>query len=213
VLEVNAARPADPARRSSRARDAIHRAARELVCEQGYAKVTIEAIAARAGVGKQTIYRWWPSKWAVVLDVLIADNMTADGPSPLPDTGDLAADVRAVLLETVRYFTDDSNDNLLRAMTAEMQYDEELAASVLDALLRPQFDAIVAQVRAGSPTTPAGATADPEIVAEQLVGPVFHRWLLRRAPLDEAYVTRLVEHVLGPARPAAPRTRRRTSRG
>jgi AcrR family transcriptional regulator len=179
------------------------------VCELGYAKVTIEAIAARAGVGKQTIYRWWLSKWAVVLDVLIADNVTPEGgPNPLPDTGDLAADLRTALVAAVRYLTDDSNDNLLRAMTAEMQYDDELAVSVLDALLRPQFDAIVARLRTGSPTTPAGAPADPEIVAEQLVGPIFHRWLLRRAPLDEAYVVRLVDHVLGPARSPASRSPR-----
>jgi AcrR family transcriptional regulator len=190
-------RAANLNRRSERARRAIHAATRELVCERGFANVTVESIATRAGVGKQTIYRWWPSKCAVVLDVLVADNMHDGEPPPIPDTGDLAADLRSVLAETVEYFTDRANDNLLRAMTAEIQYDEDLAANVLDQLLRPQFDAIVARIRTAGLTTPTGSAVDPEIVAEELVGPIFHRWLLRRAPLNEDYVNHLVDHVIG----------------
>ncbi|MEV4089583.1 helix-turn-helix domain-containing protein, partial [Nonomuraea fuscirosea] len=79
----------NPARRSERSRQAILDAARELVSEVGYAKLTIEAIAARAGVGKQTIYRWWPSKGAVVLDAFLALSEAGPGRSmALPDTGD-----------------------------------------------------------------------------------------------------------------------------
>ncbi|MCP2258834.1 transcriptional regulator, TetR family [Streptoalloteichus tenebrarius] len=62
----------DPTRRSERSRQAILTAALDLVVEIGYRKMTIEAIAARAGVGKQTIYRWWPSKGAVVFDAILA---------------------------------------------------------------------------------------------------------------------------------------------
>ena len=60
----------DPARRSERSRRAILDAALELLTEHGYAELTIEAVAARAGVGKQTIYRWWSGKGAVVLDMM-----------------------------------------------------------------------------------------------------------------------------------------------
>ena len=188
-------RTADVNRRSERARRAIHGATRELVGEQGFAKVTVEAIAARAGVGKQTIYRWWPSKSAIVLDVLIADNIRDDDLT-LPDTGDLAADLRPVLVDTVTYFTDPTNDKLLRAITAEIQYDARLAAAVLDELLLPSFNAIVARIERAGLTTRTGSPADPQIAAEQLVGPILHRWLLRRAPLDESYVNDLVDHVI-----------------
>lgn len=61
----------DSSRRSDRSRRAIHEAALALVGEVGYARTTIEGIAARAGVGKQTIYRWWPSKAAVLLDAFL----------------------------------------------------------------------------------------------------------------------------------------------
>ena len=82
-------------RRSERSRRAILTAALDLVEEVGYAKTSVEGIAARAGVGKQTIYRWWPSKGAVLLDALLALSEGDDGVEPLPDTGDLAADLKA----------------------------------------------------------------------------------------------------------------------
>src|SRR5690606_25306680 len=77
----------DPRRRSERSRRAILDAARTLVAETGYPKLTIEAVAARAGVGKQTIYRWWPSKGALLLDAVLALSQTAEGDITLPDTG------------------------------------------------------------------------------------------------------------------------------
>ncbi|MEU7604799.1 TetR/AcrR family transcriptional regulator, partial [Streptomyces sp. NPDC041003] len=86
----------DATRRSDRSRRAILDAALTLVGEVGYNKLTIEAIAARAGVGKQTIYRWWPSKAAVLLDASLAlagDAETEGGWTGFPDTGDLAGDL------------------------------------------------------------------------------------------------------------------------
>ena len=62
----------DPTRRSNASRQAILDAAAELIAEVGFRRLTIEAIAVRAGAGKQTIYRWWPSKGAVVFDALLA---------------------------------------------------------------------------------------------------------------------------------------------
>ena len=86
----------DSPRRSQRARRAILAAALDLVEEAGYAKLSIEGIAARAGVGKQTIYRWWGSKGSVLLDALLALSEDEDGEvMGLPDTGDLEATSRS----------------------------------------------------------------------------------------------------------------------
>src|SRR4051812_2052510 len=107
------ARTPDPARRSDRSRRAILDAALALVGEVGYNRLTIEAIAARAGVGKQTIYRWWPSKAAVLLDASLAlagDVPEGEGRPGLPDTGDLAADLKRVLRATVDEFNDPAHD-------------------------------------------------------------------------------------------------------
>src|SRR6202451_1156755 len=80
-----------PHRRSDRARIAVLHAADDLLVERGYAGVTIEGIAARAGVAKQTIYRWWPSKFEILMDTLLED---AAGALAIPDTGTLAQDLR-----------------------------------------------------------------------------------------------------------------------
>ncbi|GHJ24488.1 hypothetical protein TPA0909_61020 [Streptomyces albus] len=105
-MSPTTAKTPDVSRRSERSRQAILRASMELVGEVGYPKLTIEAIAARAGVGKQTIYRWWPSKAAVLLDAC-TDAATGDGhDSGLPDTGDVEADLKTVLRATADEFSD-----------------------------------------------------------------------------------------------------------
>src|SRR5688572_3560572 len=90
------------ARRNETSRRAILTAAFDLLQEVGYAKLSIEGVAARAGVGKQTIYRWWPSKGAVLFDAFLMLSEGAEGEPPvLPDTGDLEADLTVVLRATV----------------------------------------------------------------------------------------------------------------
>ncbi len=107
---------------------AILTTALDLVGERGYAKLTIEGIAARAGVGKQTIYRWWPSKGAVLLDALLALSEDSDGAmQALPDTGDLEADLQLVLRATVAELTDPRYDAPMRALAVEIAHDDALA--------------------------------------------------------------------------------------
>jgi len=190
-------RPVDASRRSGRARSAIHRAALDLTTEVGFTNVTVEAIAARAGVGKQTIYRWWSSKGAVVFDALLAANENAAGTLDLPDTGDVVADLRGVLRTMVAELAEPANDRLQRAVTAEIQHDRALAGEVVERLLRPQVDAIVARLRRAQEVGQLPPAADPAIVAELLIGPVFHRWLLRTGPLDPAFADSVVDHTVG----------------
>ncbi|WP_373456817.1 MULTISPECIES: TetR/AcrR family transcriptional regulator [Brevibacterium] len=77
------------ARRSERARTAILTSALQLARDVGYSRMSIEGIAADAGVGKQTIYRWWPSKAAVVFDAILEQNSQDGGEVVIPDTGDV----------------------------------------------------------------------------------------------------------------------------
>jgi AcrR family transcriptional regulator len=191
----------DPARRNERSRRAILTAAAELVHEVGYRRLTIEAIAARAGVGKQTIYRWWPSKGAVVLDgFLAAVNEDPDDLS-LPDTGDVAADLRGVLRAIVAELADPKLSGTSRALMIEMQEDTELADTMLERLLGPQLAAIADRLRAAQHAGQLRADLDLAVAVELLVGPLYHRWLLRTAPLTEAYadmVTDLALRALAP---------------
>jgi AcrR family transcriptional regulator len=186
----------DPTRRSNRARSAILAAARERLAEVGFSKLTIEGIASQAGVGKQTIYRWWPSKGAVVFDALLDGNLGDDGTAALPDTGDLGADLHAVMRAIVRELADPANDRMQRTVLAEIQSDPALAGELVDRLLRPQTRAFADRLRAAQEIGQLSADADPAVAVELLLGPMFHRWLLRTAPLEEAFADEVVDLAL-----------------
>ncbi|MFF5702899.1 TetR/AcrR family transcriptional regulator [Streptomyces sp. NPDC012794] len=190
----------DATRRSDRSRRAILDAALVLVGEVGYNKLTIEAIAARAGVGKQTIYRWWPSKAAVLLDASLAlagDAGAEAGWSGFPDTGDLAADLKAVLRATADEFADPRYEAPARALTAAGATDPELGARFTEKLLEPQLALYEARLRAAAEAGQLPADLDLRLTVEMLVGPLTYRWLMRTAPLTHAFADALVDAVLG----------------
>ncbi|WP_069172582.1 TetR/AcrR family transcriptional regulator [Streptomyces griseus] len=192
----------DSSRRSERSRRAIYDAALALVGEAGYGRTTIEGIAARAGVGKQTIYRWWPSKAAVLMEAFLdlaarQAEAAGDGASPgLPDGGDLAADLKAVLRATVDELNDPVSEAPTRALTAEGIMDPALAAQFVEKLFEPQAQWYVTRLRAAQETGEVRADIDPRIALELLIAPLTHRWLLRTLPLTHAYADAVVDHAL-----------------
>ncbi|WP_282085101.1 TetR/AcrR family transcriptional regulator [Streptomyces tendae] len=187
----------DHSRRKERSRQAILAAARALVAEEPYEKVTLEAIAARAGVGKQTIYRRWPSKSAVVVAALLALSEDADGQSvTLPDTGDLRADLVLVLRATVEEFADPSFDKLIRALNTEIANDPALAAEYRAKLAGPLEEAKKARLRSAREAGQLAPDADLDLVLDMLYAPLFVRWLHRSGPLTPAYADALVDATL-----------------
>ncbi|MFG2402736.1 TetR/AcrR family transcriptional regulator [Streptomyces brevispora] len=194
-------RPPDPSRRSERSRRAIHDAALGLVGEVGYGRTTIEAIAARAGVGKQTIYRWWPSKAAVLLDAFIdlgnrAAREAGEQAAGFPDTGDLAADLKLVLRATVDELNDPAFEAPTRALAAAGIVDPQLGAEFVQKLLDPGLQLYATRLRAAQEAGRVRAAVDPRIALELLVGPLTHRWLLRTLPLTHTYADAVVEYAL-----------------
>jgi AcrR family transcriptional regulator len=192
---VSHTRSPNPGRRSERSRQAVLAAARELVTEVGYARVTIEAIAARAGVGKQTIYRWWPSKGAVIFDSFLALSEGGEG-IRLPDTGDLAADLRTVMRATVAEFADPAFEAPLRALTAQIVDDPALAALYRERLAGPVDEAKKERLRSGQRAGQLRADADLDLVLEVLYAPLQQRWLHRSGPLTAEYADALVDVTL-----------------
>ncbi|GGY21689.1 TetR/AcrR family transcriptional regulator [Streptomyces anulatus] len=196
----------DSSRRSDRSRRAIHDAALALVGEVGYRRTTIEGIAARAGVGKQTIYRWWPSKAAVLMEAFLdlagraaeeAGPQSGDTAQGIPDTGDLTADLKLVLRATVDELNDPALAVPTRALTAEGIVDAKLGAEFVTKLLEPQLALYVTRLRAAQEAGDLRADADPRIALELLIGPLMHRWLLRTLPLTHAYADAIVDYALG----------------
>ena len=186
----------DASRRSARSHGAILDASMELVGEVGYHRLTIEAIAARAGVGKQTIYRWWPSKAAVLLDALTAVVDDDSYASALPDTGDLEADLKAVLRATVDEFTDAAFEAPYRALAIASADDAQLAARFNERLQDPGLAVYAARLRAGQRAGQIDAGLDVGLAVEMLLAPFQQRWLARSGPLTYEFTDRLVEMCL-----------------
>jgi AcrR family transcriptional regulator len=187
----------DSSRRSERSRRAIYDAALALVGEVGYTRTTIEGIAARAGVGKQTIYRWWPSKAAVLLESFLdLAEQAADGEEAIPDTGDLEADLKLVLRATVDEMNSPVYDGPARALAAEGVVNPELGAQFVNKLLEPQLQLYVKRLRAAQDAGEVRGDIDLRIALELFTGPLAHRWLLRTLPLTHDYADAIVDYAL-----------------
>ncbi|MCV7417341.1 TetR/AcrR family transcriptional regulator [Mycolicibacterium litorale] len=117
---------AAPRRRSEKSRVAIIAATRDLLLERGFDGLSIEAVAARAGVGKQTIYRWWPSRPVLVADVLLED--AHEILVPVRDTGDLVDDVVSWVGKLAATLTSARGNAMLRILTVASMEHEDTAA-------------------------------------------------------------------------------------
>ncbi|MFD9438890.1 TetR/AcrR family transcriptional regulator [Streptomyces sp. NPDC060006] len=198
----------DSARRSERSRRAIYDAALALVTEVGYPKTTIEGIAARAGVGKQTIYRWWSSKAEVLLEAFIdlSARTAGDAARPevigeyaeyeIPDTGDLEADLKAVLRATVDELLDPRFEAPSRALAAEGVVNEQVGREFVGKLLEPQLQLYVKRLRAAQEQGAVRPDIDPRIALELFVSPLAQRWLQYTGPISYEYTDKLVEYAL-----------------
>lgn len=170
-------------------RTKVHAAALSLAGERPVGSITMEGIAARAGVSKQTLYRSWSSTGEILFDALLARSLDENGRVTVPNSGDLTADLTALATGMIDELTDPTQERLLRAVTAELQSDDELASQFRELLLEPQLTGISDRLR-------QSGARDPEDIAELFVGPIFHRWLLRSRPFDAEWVSAHVERVL-----------------
>ena len=177
--------------RSDQSRQAILQSALDLVAEIGYARVTIEGIAARAGTGKQTIYRWWRSKADVVLEAI---NASATREIPMPDTGSLREDLLAFLNATFAAGRRPGTVPVLRALMAEAQLDPDFGAAFDEKFLRRRREALAAVLRRHP-----GELRDvpPRIAVEVVFGVLWYRILATRGPLNATLARELTTLLTG----------------
>ena len=180
-------------RRSEKSRRATLAAALELCAEVGYAAMTVEAIAARAGVSKATIYRWWPSKGAIVLEAV---DDVADETLTQPDTGDIAADLRTHLQGMIRIFTDPPVGPAFRGLLADAQQDPSLAREVRERLTVPRIATFEDRLRVARRQGQLAADAHLDVALDLLYGPLYRRLVLGLELPDAAYLDLLVEHAI-----------------
>jgi len=180
-------------RRSERSHRAILEATQALLVERGYPAVSIEGIAARASVGKQTIYRWWPSKAALVLEAYLTAEDAVPHPTPAGSTRD---DVRALLAWLVAVLAEPTGGPVVAGLVAELPHDADLAEGFRRDVVPARREAMLAALERGRERGEIRADADLELAVDELHGAVFYRLLLSGEPLDDAFVARLTDQVL-----------------
>jgi len=179
--------------RSEAARVAILEATARLFAAKGYDHLTMEGVAAEAGVGKQTIYRWWPSKSALVADCLL-EGILLPNHFELANTGDVRADLVDWLRNIFRLLEQPTGEALLRSLIAAATDNAEVGRRLRESLGTGSFltDRLQDSIERGE----LRSNAPLEEIGEALVGALILR-ALSRTPADATAAERLVDAVLG----------------
>ena len=179
--------------RSQEADRAILAAAADLLAERGLAAMSIEEVAARAGVGKATIYRRWPSKGLLALDAFVA---SFSEEQPLPDTGSLRGDLLAALHAWVRAVTQTPMGPMLTGLIAEAQHDPELRDAWRDRVIEPLRTRSRIMLDQAIERGEIAASVDRDVVLDLFFGAAEHRLLLGHLPMTGEFIAKVVDTIL-----------------
>jgi AcrR family transcriptional regulator len=178
--------------RSDRAHRAILDAARDLIIENGYANLRLEHVATRAGVGKATIYRRWPSKEAVALELLLE---LATPHIAVDDTGNTREELVAVVDHLVQGLTQTPYGPVIRALLSQIAVNPLLGDPFRATVVQARRHEVARVVARGIDRGDLRPDLDAEIATELLVGPVYFR-LMFGGVLDDDFSARVTDSVL-----------------
>ncbi|HEX5300529.1 MAG TPA: TetR/AcrR family transcriptional regulator [Streptosporangiaceae bacterium] len=179
--------------RSAEADRAILTATADLLAERGLAAMSIEEVAARAGVGKTTIYRRWPSKGLLALDAFV---ISFRAEQPLPDTGSLRGDLLSALHAWVRAVTQTAMGPMLTGLIAEAQHDPELRGAWRDRVLEPLRSQHRVMLDRAVSRGEIAASVDRDVVLDLFFGAAEHRLLLGHLPMTGDFIAEVVDMIL-----------------
>ena len=203
-----------PNRRSERARQAILGATRELLAEDGGVRaLTVEAVAARAGVGKTTIYRRWRDKWELALDAVMID-MLPRFANPI-DVSDTRKELITFVDSVTKLWASPPYGPVMQGLISEIATEPELARVYRDQVVEPRREQLRPVIERGIARGDLRPDADVRLVHELLVGPILYRLLLSGPPLDRKLTTSLADAVLDSFKPRTaegPRRKRPSGR-
>ncbi len=175
--------------RSAETQQSILTNAYELLLEEGFAAVTVEKIAERAGVSKATIYKWWPNKAFVVMDGFLS---AASARLPVPDTGGLMQDVRLHAARVASFMTS-PDGKIITDLIGEGQFDSGLAEAYRSRYFAPRRLEARQLLERGRSRGELRPDADIDLAIDLIYGPIFYNLLIFGAQPDDAYVERLVK--------------------
>jgi AcrR family transcriptional regulator len=169
---------------------AIEAAAVDLLVEEGFGRMTIEGVAARAGVGKATVYRRWATKQDLVVD---AFRHRCEATAINPDTGSVRTDLLELLRSMLAKFQRDGD--ILAAFAAEQWRHPELAEVYRTTFLAERRAIVQAAIRRGVDRGELPADTDVEFVGDLGSAVIWHRLTVTRLPLDDDLPERIVAHL------------------
>ena len=189
-----------------RTKQAILDATRELLAEDGGVRaLTIEAVAARSGVAKTTIYRRWRDKWELALDAAMIDVLTTfDDPV---DVGDTRTELITFVNSAVKTLGSKPYGPAMQGLASEVATDEQLARVYRDYVVDPRRRQIQAVIDRGIQRGDLRPDTDPRLIQELLIGTIYYRLLFSGPPFDRKLGTRLVDAILDGFRAPAKKTR------
>jgi AcrR family transcriptional regulator len=183
--------------RSEQARLAILRGTLKLLGKNGFSELNIEAVAAHAGVGKATVYRWWPNKAALIADAFASSTTRK---LHFPDTGSVRTDMSQQMRQLIKIFRG-QRGRIVSAILGGGQSDRDLIAAFLERFLWPRRQEAYATLRRGIARGELRKDVDMDLLLDSLYGPIYMRFLIRHDKLTPEFVDGLCEVVLGGARP------------
>jgi AcrR family transcriptional regulator len=179
--------------RSEESRQSILRSTLKLLKQDGgFPELSIEAIAADANVGKTTVYRWWPTKAALVADAFSA---SADEELRFPNTGSVQNDMSVQMRRLIRIFRS-RRGKVVAALLAGGQSDPKLLEAYRDRFLWPRRRQAYQTLQRGVDRGELPAGCDFDLILDSLYGPILMRFLIRHVKLDESFADQLCALVL-----------------
>jgi AcrR family transcriptional regulator len=160
--------------RSDQVEQAILHAASDLLAERGLDAMTIEDVATRAGVGKSSIYRRWPTKGTLALDAFLIDFLTQQ---PLVDNGTLEVDLREALTHWSAAVVGTPTGRALVGLIAAAQFDKELSEGWIERVMTPVREQHRTMVERAIERGEIPAGADVDVIMDLLYGAAYHRLL------------------------------------
>jgi AcrR family transcriptional regulator len=183
--------------RSEQARQAILRTTLKILGKNGFSDFKIEEVAARASVGKATVYRWWPNKGALIADAFASSTTRK---LRFPDTGSVYADMSQQMRQLIKVFRS-RRGRIVSAILAAGQSDKDLIEAFRERFLWPRRREAYATLRRGIERGELRRDLDPDLLLDSLYGPIYMRSLIQHDRLTPEFVDRLCALVLAGVRP------------
>lgn len=178
--------------RSQEAHQAILDAALDLVFEAGFRALSMDAVAASAGVGKMTIYRRWPNKAALVMDAFL----TKVGPhTGFPDAPTAVESIRLQMRLQVKAFRG-RYGRIIKSLLGEAQYDEQLASAFREKWISPRRELARSAIMRAIGEGEVRKDVDLDVVIDMLYAPIYYRLQIGTGPLSDAFVEQVLTQAL-----------------